>query len=165
VGVVRWLLDNGAAANEENAPGVTALRLACSHGRPPLVRLLLERGADPTIADHRGSTPMMEASWEGHLEVVRLLLGHASAKATLNQRDRYGATALWYACYYGRGGVVRALLENGADPTIATKDGTTPMAVAKRDPPLYSRRITAEGHRQCVAALEVRSCSLLSHLC
>jgi ankyrin repeat protein len=34
----------------------------------------------------------------------------------------------------GRGGVVRALLESGADPTIADKDGTTPMAIAKQDP-------------------------------
>jgi ankyrin repeat protein len=35
----------------------------------------------------------------------------------------------------GRGGVVRALLESGADPTIADNDGTTPMAIAKQDPP------------------------------
>jgi ankyrin repeat protein len=65
-----------------------------------VVRLLLERGADPTIATRWGSTPLMIASFGGHLEVVRLLLGHPSAKATINHRDgwagrRCGGPATW----------------------------------------------------------------------
>jgi hypothetical protein len=48
--------------------------------------------------------------------------------------------ALLRACCYGRGGVVRALLESGTDPTFATNNGTTPTAIAKhhhcrREPP------------------------------
>jgi hypothetical protein len=95
---------------------------------------------------------------------VRLLLGHrwAIAKATINQGNQAGRTALCCACYRGRGGVVRALLESGADPTIPTNNGSTPMAIAKWDPPDDDDDISAEGRRECVAELEVRLYRLLS---
>jgi ankyrin repeat protein len=80
---------------------------------------------------------------KGHLEIVRLLLGQPSGKATLNHHNEKGKTALWCACYRGGGRVARALLESGADPTISAKDGTTPTAIAKEDPP--HPRISAEG--------------------
>jgi uncharacterized protein len=162
VGVVRSLLDQGAAINECTPAGSTALMFACSGGgHTPVVRLLLERGADPTIVNEWGANPLITASYEGHLEVVRSLLGHSSAKATINQRDGRGETALWRACYRGHGGVVRALLEGGADPTIASNDGTTPTAIAKQvpdqdDSTLEEDRVSAEGRRECVTALEVR---------
>jgi hypothetical protein len=155
VGVVRWLLDQGAALNEQGANGCTALALACSEGRTPVVKLLLEEGADPTIVMIAGSTPLIAASDHGHLEVVRLLLAHPGGKATINNFDRDGETALWRACFFGHGAIVRGLLESGADPTIADNDGTTPMAIAKQPVGVPTDR-SAEGRRECVAALEVR---------
>jgi ankyrin repeat protein len=154
VGVVRWLLRKGAAINEADLADQTALLYACEEGRAPVVSLLLERGADPTIANYAGRTPLMVASCDGHLEVVRLLLGHPSAKMIINHRENDGETALWRACKYGHGGVARALLEIGADPTIADNEGTTPVAISKQHP---SDARCAEGRRECVAALEVRS--------
>jgi hypothetical protein len=62
---------------------------------------------------------------------------------------------MWEACYRGRGVVVRALLEGGADPTIARNNGTTPVAIVKQINDLRYP-VTAEGRRECVAALEVR---------
>jgi ankyrin repeat protein len=156
LGLVRWLLDKGAAINERDDACCTALWWACARGRSPVVRLLLERGADPTIAGLGGWTPLMAASSGACLEVVRLLLGHSSGKITISQRDEDGRTALWLACLDGRGGFVRALLEGGADPTIADNDGTTPMAIAKQQTPPFPKGVTAEGRRECVAALEVR---------
>jgi ankyrin repeat protein len=114
--------------------------------------LLLERGANGTIADFQGSIPLMYASHKGHLPVVRLLLGHPSVKATVNHRNLFGDSALSEVCYYGHGAVARVLLESGADPT---------MAISKQAPPGYPASITAQGRRECVAALEVRLCSAL----
>jgi uncharacterized protein len=97
-----------------DADGWSALWSACSGGRTHVVRLLLEGGADPTITDDDdGWTPLIVASAGGHSEVVRVLLGHPSGKATINRRSG-GKTALYHACFTGRGGVVRALLESGA---------------------------------------------------
>jgi uncharacterized protein len=151
VGVVRWLLDRGAALNERDDDGFTALYLASCYGRGPVVALLLERGADPTIANNGNTTPLAIASYHGRTEVVRYLLARPSAVATINRRsDRGGCTALWWACLQGQGGAVRLLLKHGADPTIADNDGTTPMANAQNAP------FRVEGHRECIEALEVR---------
>jgi uncharacterized protein len=153
---VRWLLDKGAGINERAEGGWTAVWLACHKGHAPVVRLLLERGADPTFNNCWGQTPLRIACpGAPHLEVVQLLLGHPGARATLNTEDGNGMTALGWACWGGRGAVVRALLESGADPTIADDDGMTPMAIAKQDPD--DDDISAESRRECVAELEVRS--------
>jgi uncharacterized protein len=109
--VARWLLDQGAAINERTNDGCTALWCACEEGDLPVMRLLLERGADPTTANQKGSTPLLIASSQGHLEVVRGLLGHPSANATIDHGNELGQTALWLACCYGRGGIVRVLLK------------------------------------------------------
>jgi uncharacterized protein len=152
LGVVRWLLDKGAAIDAMARGKVTALSLACYYGRIDVVRLLVERGADPTITSSWGSPILVITSERGHLEVLRVLLGYPSAKATINHREDHGRTALWTACYYGGGAIARALLECGADTTIANNDGTTPMAVAKQ---VRHDATRAEGRRECVAALEV----------
>jgi ankyrin repeat protein len=156
VGVVQWLLDRGAPVNGRQDGGAmeggTALSLATSFGHIPVVRLLLERGADPLLASYVGFTPLMWASAKNRL------LGHPIAKTTLNKRNINGETALWMACYMGRGGGARALLEGGADPTIASNDGTTPMAAATKgiDEEAVMFGVTAEARRECVAVLEVR---------
>jgi hypothetical protein len=54
---------------------------------------------------------------------------------------------LWVACYEGRGRIVRALLESGADPTNPTTYGSTPMEIAKA---------MHQGRGECVEAVEVR---------
>jgi uncharacterized protein len=159
LGVVRWLLDKGAAINKRDCWRCTALHFACRDGHLAVVSLLLERGADPTMTTDFTLTPLLTASEAGHLEVVRFLLGHPSARTTINHRDICGKTALWWACFKGFGAVARALLENGGDPAIAAHGGTTPMTVAKQQPPYPS--ISAEGRRECAAALEVRSSVLL----
>jgi uncharacterized protein len=105
--VVRLLLDKGAAldatgGNYENED--TALSFASLRGHAAVVRLLMERGADPTIAGRAGYTPLIFAAKFGHLEVVRLLLGHPAVQATINYRNTiYGQTALFNACFWGRG--------------------------------------------------------------
>jgi uncharacterized protein len=149
--VVQWLVGRGAALDERNFwDGYTALCYASIPGHTPVVQLLLERGADPTIADHCGRTPLIQTTMRRHAETVRCLLDHPSAAATINHCSTAGGgiTALWWACALGHVGMVRALLEKEADPTIADRDGQTPMAMAKQ----YN-------YPACVEALEVR-CSL-----
>jgi ankyrin repeat protein len=168
MGVVRLLLDEGAAINERDVLERTALWLASRSGRAPVVKLLLERGADPTIVSAGcRQTPLFVAfihacfkdNPEDHLEVARLLLARPGVRTTINQRHRWGRTVLWNVCYFGgRGVIVRTLLENGADATIANEDGITPMAIAKKR--AEDEKGSLEG-QECVAALEVSCCLIL----
>jgi uncharacterized protein len=164
VGVVRCLLDKGAAINASD-DSHTALWCACCEGHTPVVQLLLERGADATIGQGELPTPLMIAVYYGYPEAVRLLLGHPSGKSSINHvGGRYGETALWRACHKGRSEIARALLEAGADHTIADNEGITPMEIAKEDDGDEGDsdddddigRVSAKGRRECVAALEVR---------
>jgi ankyrin repeat protein len=143
--VVRWLVDQGAALDmRDDIQGRTALWEASSDGVIPGVRLLLESGANPAIADISDWTPLIKASERGHVETVRCLLDHPSGAATINLQTWCGETALLYACLNGHPGVVRVLLEKGADPTIPDSHGWTPMAAAK-----------SRDRFACIEALEV----------
>jgi uncharacterized protein len=145
VEVARWLVDQGAALDQRHETGHTALYKASEKGQAAVVRLLLEWGADPTIQGcdkGRLSTPLIQASKRGHLETVLCLLDHFSATATINHPGQSRSTALWWAGVNRHTCVVRALLDMGADPTIADDRGRTAMAVAKG--------------RACIEALKVR---------
>jgi ankyrin repeat protein len=168
VKVVRYLLDEGVEVNKPEGPagpvkGRTALYLAAERGCTSVVRLLVKRGADPARANVFGWSPLIVACREGHSGIVRFLLAHPSAAAALiNRRTNHGRTALWYACERGYRDIVRALLEAGADPTIADNEGITPRAIAEETPPyLYQPSLRGEGRRRCAAALKVRCSGFL----
>ena len=96
-----------------------------------LVEFLLAQGADPNAGAHR-FTPLIAAILHRHEETVALLLDHGAdpnlplGDFTPHQRgsttDFYlnkawvGATPLWLAARFSTPGVVRRLLERGADP-------------------------------------------------
>jgi ankyrin repeat protein len=61
-------------------------------------------------------------------DVARVLI---EAGADVNRQCEHGRTALHMAAAWGQAGVVRLLLENGADPTIVDDEGMTPPMVAR----------------------------------
>jgi ankyrin repeat protein len=134
VETLRRLLDAGENPNAVAVGrGFTPLYNACFGGgfAPEkslvTVRLLLERGADPNqrfeFDSHidgrleRNLTAMMVAPTE---EVARVLL---DAGAEVNVADGNGMTPLMRAAGSGRVGVVRVLLERGADAGAKLGDG------------------------------------------
>ena len=109
-----------------------------------MVELLLSRGADPTICDCDDSTPLMTASNEGHVDVVRYLVRNKAMRATIDAQNCSGNTALWIASFRNRTEVVKVLIEVGANPMVANRDGRTPLDMAK-----------GKGHDECITILEV----------
>ena len=137
--LIRKLLDAGADPNalvnstprgrmREGSPRIvfaTALMRAAFAADLELVELLLERGSDATITSRDGETMLSAAaglafihgyhrgkSPEERLQVVKLFVGLGN---DVNQPDDYGITPLMAAANDGNIGVIRYLIDAGAD--------------------------------------------------
>lgn len=67
------------------------------------------------------------AAIAGDSSVITRILAEG---ADVNQRDRYGQTALMLAAQHGRAEVVRLLLEHGADLDVTAKYGLSALMLA-----------------------------------
>jgi len=118
-GIVRLLLDSGAAIDCTDARGRTPLCYAAKRGHEELVKLLLKRftASNSTLdrsralinaKDLEGMTPLSYACRGGYEKVTRLLLDHG---AVIDCTDGEGRTPLSYAVEYGHKDVVELLLQ------------------------------------------------------
>ena len=146
VAVVKQLLAHGAIDVNQGkgmaGSGASPLYAACQEGHEAVVKLLLAHSAvDVNQANTivGGSTPLAGACNNGHEAVVKLLLAHAAID--VNRSDSQGRGPLFIASASGRAGLVRLLLDKGAD-TTAMAMGYTPMAAA-----------VAQGHKNVAAML------------
>ena len=131
--VVKLLLDTGAEVDKaEVQDGCTPLMAASMDGCKDVVKLLLmDGGAEVDKADNAGQTPLFHAGFCDHPEVVQLLL---DSGADLDRAvNRYpGATRLHWASKVGLLGMVRSLLDAGADVNSQDDKGETPLHWAAR---------------------------------
>lgn len=131
---LRALAAAGADMNALENSAYDVLTIAAVADDPELVALALELGnrADLVTSPYDG-TALIAAAHLGHVEVVRHLI---AGGAPLDHVNNLGWTALMEAVVLGDGGpahvaTVAALIEAGADPAIADRDGVTPRAHAE----------------------------------
>lgn len=145
----RLLLDKGADVNARNAAGSTALMAAAGTGRPEEVRLLLAKGADPNARTKKNESALADAATAGNEQAVKLLL---EAGAQVNVQDLRGYSPIGYAAGSDAvpAGVVKLLLDKGADVTARGDDETPAMLAAKRGDTEVARLlgVTAEERMQ-----------------
>ncbi|WP_419164472.1 ankyrin repeat domain-containing protein [Candidatus Palauibacter sp.] len=119
--LARLLLGAGADVTATTRIGAyTALHMASEVGSSEVVELLLDAGAAQTATTEEvgGAMPLHLAADAGSPEAVRLLLQHGGS---VDARElRWGQTPLMYGAARGREAAVRALLDGGADPALAT---------------------------------------------
>jgi len=77
---------------------------------------------------------MQRAAQIGSVAFVEVLAEvMAKHSCSLNTKGAYGYTALHEACYHGRPGVIKCLLEKNANVDALSKNGSTPLLVAARE--------------------------------
>ncbi len=104
---------------------------------PKVHRLIFGRIADPTDLDEFGMTPLMWAARYDAEKIVNTLLLSRRVKASINQQDNFGNTALLHALLASEGlglgqyeVVVTLLLDRRADPNARNHEGKTPLIYA-----------------------------------
>jgi ankyrin repeat protein len=136
--VVALLLDNGANPNAVDANGFTSLHHAVrdsDYGVDPaskatavtIVKTLLAHGANPNarLALDKDKTAAERKAQAGNAGART-----KRTSITITEIELEGATPLALAAEVNNLEAVRALVEGGADPLIATEQGTTPLILA-----------------------------------
>ncbi|TQL70543.1 hypothetical protein FB381_4481 [Nocardioides albertanoniae] len=102
-------------------------------GSVPMAELLLTADPDLTVRNRYGGLSIIPASERGHAEYVERV---AKTAIDINHVNDLGWTALLEAVILGEGSdrwqrIVTSLLEHGADPSIADRDGVSPLQHAR----------------------------------
>jgi ankyrin repeat protein len=139
--LAQHLLKCGARVDLANEDGDTPLHMACTRGYLDLARAIVEKGGNPGAVNSIGVTCLMLAAKLLNWELVRWLLGHG---VPVNDADDSGKTALYFVCaqswwtltndlkIHARDEIVAALLAAGANPSVATDEGLSPLIVLAR---------------------------------
>lgn len=133
--VFKLLLENGANINAQARNMDTPWLLAGARGRTAMLELMAPRNPDLTLRNRFGGSALIPACHYGHVAIVRFLL--ANTKIAVDQVNNLGWTCLLEAVILGDGGqahqaIVSAVLAAGANPSLADKDGVTPLQHARR---------------------------------
>ncbi|KAL2211233.1 ankyrin, partial [Sarocladium strictum] len=96
-----------------------------------IIALLVEAGLDPLAVNHKGQTALHVASPRSHLDLV--LRSHYFKELNINQQDQEGFTPLLRAMSLRDEIAIYSLIQKGADPTLISNDGTSPLHLAARN--------------------------------
>ena len=111
--------------------GYTAHFWASSNGHVDIAELLLDHGFVIDAVTALDSTPLMMSCREGHSSITKLLLDRGCKVNVVG--EEFGDTALHYACYNGFTKGVKELIAQGANASIRSDNGRTPLDVARRE--------------------------------
>ena len=140
VGTVEKLLILHANPNKAFAGGTTPLMIAASQGDSDTVRLLLMAKVNLNALSQVNTTALDEAMGAGRDEVFKMLrsagakLGAERSRASINERDRKGETALIRAVKARNVELISDLLDLGADPLVQDNAGVSALYYAQKHP-------------------------------
>lgn len=140
------LVDAGTDINAFENDRYDVITIAAVADDLETMNLAIEHGGDPTLVTSvYDGTALIAAAHLGHHEIVSALI---AAGAPLDHINNLGWTALIEAVILGNGGerhikTVKALVDAGADKSIADRNGITPLQHA-----------TNSGYSEIVALLK-----------
>jgi ankyrin repeat protein len=136
--VVSLLLDNGADPNVKDANGFTSLHHAVrdtDYGVDPATKAIQVKVVKALLAHGANPNARLQLDKEKVAAEIKAQAGNAGARTkrtaiTITEVELEGATPLALAAEVNNLDAVKALVDAGADPTIATEKGTTPLILA-----------------------------------
>ena len=130
------LLGAGADPNIADEEGLTPFLVALSPLTPfsdsvrfDVAQAMVQHGARVTDCTKHGWNAIHIASGLANASILELLLS-VKPDLKINSRDYYKRTPLIRACMTGNFDVISFLLSQGADPSLADYEGTTPYHLA-----------------------------------
>ncbi|CAH0023250.1 unnamed protein product [Clonostachys rhizophaga] len=113
-------------AKDDGDEGRTALHHVARRGLQGVVARLLNHGAMVSAQDAKRNQPLFLSCQGGFVETTTELLEHG-AKDFIDARNRFGQTALHFACRKGRSPIVKVLLEYEAKTNIVSNGNRSPI--------------------------------------
>ncbi|KAK0645716.1 ankyrin repeat-containing domain protein [Cercophora newfieldiana] len=124
--VFNLLVERGADVNAKvESESVLMHAAAHTHGSS-FVRILLEHNADISHVDEEGQTVLHHVATDGELATLELLLERGGG-SLVNCLSNDGLTPLYNTIGRPGAGLLRVLLENGADPDLSRSVGFTAL--------------------------------------
>ena len=146
----RALIEAGADINAVASNKDTPWMLAGALGRADMLRLMIPKRPDFTLRNRYGGNALIPACERAHIDAIKVLL---TTKIDVDHVNNLGWTCLLEIVILGDGGsrhqeAARLVLDAGANPNIADRDGVTPLTHAmKRGQTEIARLIAAKGGR------------------
>jgi ankyrin repeat protein len=96
LGIVKFLVKEGANFRRKYSDGFTPLDQAAGEGHVDIVKFLLHSGVDVNQRSANG-TALHTACAYGRIDIAKILIDNG---ADLKIKNRSGLTARWYAAYF-----------------------------------------------------------------
>ncbi|MBI4963550.1 MAG: ankyrin repeat domain-containing protein [Desulfomonile tiedjei] len=128
--VVHLLLKRGAAPNQIDANGNTALMYACKENHVDVVNTLISAGADVRQQNIKGRVAMYFAASHGHPRIIRTLLDYERQNGIDVNSRNIADGALILAAQGGHVEAMKILIQSGANINAKATDGTTALMLA-----------------------------------
>ncbi len=149
--LVADLIKTGAAIDQQDREGKTALLISVEQRRPALTRFLIARGANVDVADRAGRTPLLAAIMSDDSTTAEYLLRHG---ANVQAVDSSGGTVLHVAVMHALH-LVGWLLDHGADARAADRTGRTSLQLLNDGAGATGNsKWNAEDYKRAVEALK-----------
>jgi len=124
LGMVKWLVANGASARKRDPFGCTPLHYAAANGQQAVFDFLLPYEPDVNARDNDSNTLLHAAATGGQIDVVNELI---AAGAEIDAKNSRNETPLFKAADDEQVDVVKALIAKGATIDAKNCEGETPL--------------------------------------
>ncbi|TPX30758.1 hypothetical protein SmJEL517_g05739 [Synchytrium microbalum] len=122
---VKYLVDEGADVNAQQASGQSVLFAAVNNGSLDIISYLVEKGSLINVGNDEGVTPLLRAAANGRLDIVKYL---SSKGGDVHKADNYPNNAMFAAAgVTGYLPLVQYLVNQGVAINVVNHDHKTPV--------------------------------------